>query len=295
MIVAPYETKRKNYDKVLEHTIDLIKSTMVDGEDDFLTLVCGTTGTGKSNLMLWIMEQYLGESASVEYLGLDRNDFANALQKTKNKVLPRFCANDEANISRRDHSTQYNKDLIDLYSSIRGLQIFHCWCNPSINMLDKPFIEERIKGVIFIANKEKIRPRIYYYFRKQDLLRIWEKYESLNLDLLKRIGKKYAFFRGWFRPYKGRLLKAYLAKKDSRMDDKVELFAEKYGDQLYLAPGQMARKLGVSRSTIIRWEEILKEKKEIQQGEIEMGLTGRRYPIRFYELFKKMGRCNANN
>jgi hypothetical protein len=180
--------------------------------------------------------------------------------------------------------------MIDLYFSIRGLQIFHWWSNPSINIIDKEFIEERIKGVIFIATKEKTRPRMYYYFRKTDLLKIWEKFKSLNLNLLKKISKDYAYYRGWFKDYKGDLLQPYLEKKDKRMDEKVEDFFDKYGEMDLMSRSSILKNLRIGERTLFRYEVELIERGELTQNlDFYISATGRRkYTKEAINKFKEL-------
>jgi hypothetical protein len=204
VIKAPY-TRHRKYDIVFEQMIKNVRDAILNKDDDYVLLCAGTTGTGKSSLMLWGYELYAEELATVDNIGLTRESFANALKYASTlEGKGRFCANDEANISKREALTKYNRELIDLYFSIRGLKIFHWWNNPSIDMIDKPFIEERIKGLIYIATKDADVPRVYYFFRKRELLRIWEKYQSLKLPLLKKIARQYAYYKGWFRSIRNR-------------------------------------------------------------------------------------------
>lgn len=249
MIQVPYDPERK-CDAGFSKVISLIRIAIAKKDDDFLTLCVGPTGTGKSSLMLHAMDEYLGEKSSITYVGLNRASFANALKKCKGEQRPRFCANDEANISKRDALTKFNKEMLDLYFSIRGLNIWHWWSNPSVDMIDKPFIEERIKGLIYISTKDIVRPRIYYYFRKVDLLKIWKKYSSLKLDLLAKVKREYAYYRGWFKKYDGPLWKEYLEKKDTRMDEKVDEFHEKYGDHGNISRKEIIALTGLSAQTI---------------------------------------------
>lgn len=272
-MIQAYYNKERNFDELLEKIIKSVYQKLNVDEDDFLLLCCGSPGTGKSMLMLHALRTYMKELASADFIGLDKSSFANAMKTAKDKPLPRFVGNDEANISKRDSLSKYNKYLIDMYLSIRGLRIFHWWSNPSMDIIDKHFIEERIKGVIFITTKDKDRPRIYYYFRKQDLLKIWEKYGNLKLNQLNKIKKEYAFFKGWFKDYPmDDLRKAYQKKKDSRMDFKVEEFFEKYGEeeeliktQGMLKPYTMCRLLGITRPTLKKYAEELKESKEFKE------------------------------
>lgn len=256
MIVAPYDHNR-DVDIVTNQLVGWLKKRLSSKDDDYLLPIIGTTGTGKSALSLHLYELY-AENPSVDFIGLDRKDFANALKKAKNDDLPRFACYDEANITRADHATSWNKDLIDVYLAIRGLQIFHIWNNPSAKKFPREFIEERIKGLIYIFTKDKDRPRLFYFFTKDNMLKM---YDACKGDLshrnIKKHAESYAFYRGWFRDYNGLLLDDYKQKKSSRMDVKVDSFFEKYGSDDVLNGTQVGKMLGVSQTTISRWHEKL--------------------------------------
>jgi hypothetical protein len=274
MIVVPYGEGK--FDPGLKFVIKTIKDAITGKEDDFLLLNFGFRGTGKSTITLHIEDEYLGEEADVKYIGLNPADFANALKFATDKPLPRFCSNDEANVNKRNSQRTYNKDLLDLYYSIRGKQIFHVWNNPSMDVIDKPFIEDIIKGAIFCVSKETKRPRLYYYFRKEDLLRIWEKYEHLSVRLMKRVKEEYAYYRGWFKDYDGNLLGPYKAKKEGRMDEKVNSFHEKYGESNteYLKPIKLCNEIGVSRPTIEKYILTLQAEGKVADDDIRITVTG---------------------
>lgn len=251
MIVAPYR-KDKLYDELFEKVIINIRDNISDKDDDFLMICVGTTGTGKTSLALHAYELFDPEGCSVDFIGLDKEDHAKALKKASVKSGLRFCMNDEANVTKRDALTKYNKDMISMYFAIRGLKIFHWWNNPSIDYLEKMFINERLKGVIFVFTKDVTRPRLYYYFRKHDLLRLLEKHKSLSLKVLKTHGKSFAFYRGWFKSYNGVLWDDYLVKKKSRMVDHVESFFENYGGDT-ITHSVIAKKQAVDGSTVGKW------------------------------------------
>lgn len=239
------------YDNFLPIILTQIKKTMEEKQDDFMLLNIGDPGTGKSMLSLHIMEYCMGNEADVKYIGLKRNDFAQALRYANAKEGFKMCNNDEANISNRDGFSQYSKDLIDLYLSIRGKVIFHIWNNPIVSMIDKYFVKDRIKGIIYITTKDKKLPRVYFYFRRQDIKRVLDKYGDLTLDTLRKAKKEYAFYQGWFRDYDGFLLKPYLEKKDSRMDEKIKAFCDDYGKEVNdMTITEVARELSVSTETI---------------------------------------------
>jgi len=231
MFYANNFNKEGNHDNILHKIVNSIKVKLNERDDDALIVICGTTGTGKSNLMLYIEDEYLLEKSSIDYVGLTRNDLADIQYKIQFEEKPRLLAYDEANVSKRDSLSKWNKDLIDLYLANRGKNIFHIWCNPTIDYLDKLFINERVTGVIFVATKTVDKPRLYYYFTKERLLEIFEKYENLKLKTL--YNNRYrALYCGWFKKYKGALLDDYLIKKKERMEDKSKEFYEKYGSKI---------------------------------------------------------------
>lgn len=286
MIVPRYNPMWK-YDDNLPRIINGVENIIKSGEDDFLILIVGDTGCGKSHLMLHIMEMYLGDMASVDYIGLNRQSFANALKRASTASLPRFLAHDEAAISKRDSLTKYNKHLIDLYMSIRGLKIFHVWCNPSANMIDKMFIEERLRGLIHITTKDINNPRVYYYYQKKGLLKIWNKYSNLKLDLLKKVKHEYSFSKGYFKRYEGRLLGDYLKMKDVRMAEKVEEFYLNYGKtQDMISFTELSNTLGIPKKTLNEYELEMSQNSVLSPDDIHRTPTQRKFfSKRCVELF----------
>ena len=249
MIIAPYRTD-KPYDIGLEKVVATVKRTILEKDDDFFIICTATRGAGKTTLMFHFYEEYAGVSnASVAQVALTRPDFARAIKTAKDMKLHRFVGYDEANVSKRDALTKWNRAVMDLYYSIRGLQMFHWWNNPSAEMLDKPFIEECVKGLIFIFTKDIKRPRLYYYFTKDDLLDLLEKHGNLKHRTLKKYAKQYAYYRGWFKDYNGPLKTAYLAKKMDRMEQKVDDFHTEYGLEDGKTIAAYSKSSGISEST----------------------------------------------
>src|SRR6056297_131104 len=169
---APYNLSR-NFDIYTEKTVHAIKKHIKEKDDDYLVLLIGDTGSGKSTLMLHMYECYDSEGCSVEYIGVDNETHAKALQKAKDKELPRFVADDEANVNKRGAMTRKNRDKLDLYMAIRGLNIFHVWCNPSIDIIDRPFVEERIKAVCYVVKdqgRKRTDARVFYWFKRKAVI-----------------------------------------------------------------------------------------------------------------------------
>jgi len=252
MKIVPYDEAYPNVDKQFVHNIKNI-SSHIEADDDFLILAIGPPRTGKSNLWLYGLEIHLGDKASVDFIAQTKESFANALDKAKDMPLPRAVLFDEASINKRKATSSFTTDIIEMYQVIAGLNILHFWATPSIEMMEKNFIEERIKAVVLFTSKNpNIRP--YYWFDVNTILAIKAKYDNLSLPLLRRIKKKYAVYRGYFRKYNGKLLSDYLDGKETRMRQVITNFREKHGsiaetDNGMVKVSGLCTNLGIHRST----------------------------------------------
>jgi len=266
MKIFPYT--KEPYDNGLKMMLDNIKQHIETLNDDKQLLITGDPGSGKSSLGLQIQDYYQGELASIRFWGFTRGSYAEALYQAAHAPKPRFCCFDEANVSKRDSLSQFNKDLITLFMSVRGANIFHIWNNPSVDILDKQFIRERIHAIILVRGKWNDRPRHYYYFKVENILKILEKYKKIDIKVLGKVRKKYAAYRGWFRNYNGKLLPEYMKHKENRIMEVIDQFREKYANDTAELPtrAEAARKLGCSMDSIKRHAARLTAKGLLEEG-----------------------------
>ena len=287
------------YDETLPKIIGGLSVKINERDDDGLIVLCGLTGTGKSRLMLHMGTIYLKEKFGLDNISFTRDEFADMQYEIQQNPLPRLLAYDEANVSKRDSLSKWNKDLIDLYLANRGKNILHIWCNPTIDYLDKLFINDRVTGVIFVATKSIDRPRLYYYFTKQKLLELYEKEENLKLQTLNKNRYKYAMYCGWFKAYNGVLLKEYLEKKDSRMEDKSLSFKEKYGSKVrkndLLSLQKISDNILISKNVLLKAKDklikegiLIKDKHYIELPSGHTGFTKESIEIFKQNSFKKV-------
>jgi len=275
MYVFPYS--KEPYDEGLKYLASMIKEGLSkNNKDDFLLVIVGGTNTGKSSLMLHLYEEISGGDVDCDLVAWDQEGFANALKKNRS-IDPdekiRFLGYDEGNVSGRNAMTKWNKDLIDLYLAIRQYRIFHVWCNPSADMLDKPFIEGIVKGLIFLKDKTP-HIRRYYYFSKEKLLSFY-KDQKLSLYNLNKFKKKYASFRGWYKKYDGQLWKNYNINKESRMEKKIDYIYDTYGKyEDFIRSGDMSKKIGISASTIIKYAKKLTDEGFLTSDQCKLTATG---------------------
>jgi hypothetical protein len=263
VLEAPYDGTE--VDPWFRSIITKINKYNLNDDDDYQLLLAGKRGSGKSTLAKHALTIYLPENRlHIGLFGLSRNEFANGLFEIQKEPKPRAICYDEANVNRRDSMTKWNKDLLDLYYSNRGLNIFHIWCNPSIDTVDKTFIEDCVKAVIVVKKNPKQfldesdstskKPvfRYYYWYRPEALLKIAEEFGSLKISVLldRKVRQKYAWYRGWFKEYTGVLKQEYLEKKFNRMSLKTKEFHDKYGDSDSFKRSDIVKELGISDATI---------------------------------------------
>lgn len=263
MIISPFD-KDRDYDIVTEKCFSAIDSGMKKNNDDGFIICAGRRGTGKTSLMFHCYKQYAGEEANIEQIAFNQKEMAVALDNASSATGKRFVGYDEANVSKRDALTRWNKRLMDTYMNIRGLQIFHWWNNPSVEMLDKPFIEECVKGLIVIITKDKDKPRFFYWFTQDAILRIIEEKGDLKLSTLIKYGGKYAHHLGWFKPYQNHLWKEYLEKKTDRMIAKVSELREEFAPQKKITLNAYGKKAGTSHVTAKKIFDFAKEAGRLQ-------------------------------
>jgi ABC-type dipeptide/oligopeptide/nickel transport system ATPase component len=254
--MAKLDRSRK-LDPLTENLVKDIKKTIADKNDDYMLFITGTTGSGKSMLSLHIYEVFAGDEVSIGAIGLNRNSHAKALDfASKQPRDCRFCIYDEANISRRSHAENYNKKLLNLYFQIRGLNIFHIWSNPSVNILEKPFIEERLKGLIYIHSKRE--PRVFSFFTKKALVDIMNKNKGKITHQVLAKNKDKALYKGWFFDYNGRLRQQYDSEKDNKMRQAIFEFSSEFSEEEedfkanHYSKQQLANKLKVAYSTVTK-------------------------------------------
>jgi predicted GTPase len=93
MLEAP--NRDAKYDEWLSKGVSSVKKHIFEKNDDHLILIVGATGTGKSNLALHMFDEYMGDKADIDYVGLNPSSIATAIKAAKEKAMQE--ANDKAN------------------------------------------------------------------------------------------------------------------------------------------------------------------------------------------------------
>jgi hypothetical protein len=190
---------------------------------------------------------------------LNRPDYAIAMQAASTKKGLRFVCWDEADVNKRDALSAFNKDTLSMNWAVRGLSIWQTWNNPSAEWLDRPFVEEKISSVIFVIDKWKDKPRRYLFFTRKGILKLLSEKGNLKYETIKKYGKEYALYMGWFKEYKGVLWNDYMKKKSERMTNKVDEFYQKYGKGKNITASKAAEAIGARKATVLEAAELALE------------------------------------
>lgn len=234
-------------------------------DNDLLILLTGVTGSGKSTLLYWILSHYV-DNINIDFVALSKEKYAQALFQAKATKKPRYVAYDEALVIKRSSLTKWNKELVELQQQIRGKNICQFWCTPSVDMLDKHFLNEVADGLFFVYTKNT--PRYYMYFQKEAIQEILEKHKNLSHNTLVKYGKRYAYYIGWFEKYDGDGWQEYLRLKNKSMDGAIEGFYNRWAKGELYSGAKSAELLGVARSTLYDW---LKDRPEYEKNKTPTG------------------------
>lgn len=232
-----YKESISNYtgfDVYLRAVLARLKKKVYENDDDALILITGQVGSGKSTMAHHIHTAWTLGEPDINNVAFDRRHLANVLVETmkRENKHARVCHYDEANITKREAMTRFNRKIIDVFEVIRAKNGLHLWCNPSAEYLDKKFIDERVKCLIYTFRNPRGK---YMLIPRKALLKLLSKHKNLKQNTLEKYGNQMAGIKkekGWFKDYpKNNFLKEYLNKKDSRQDYKLDEFKEEFGGE----------------------------------------------------------------
>ena len=183
---------------------------------DYVLVVVGDTGTGKSHFALNLFESWydliLKKNVSSKMVSQVTTDYGVWLNNFK--FMSEFDMNiyDEGAtvLDSKNHASKISKDIKMLYNVFRAKKFFTVIVLPSFWDLDKYFRERRIRGLVWINKRGE-----YKFFSKTGI-------EWLNAYNERRYVKSmwgaYPVHSNSFPEYKGDLLKQYTKDKFNTID-----------------------------------------------------------------------------
>ena len=194
---------------------------------DSVLIIAGDEGTGKSQLGLHIVDEWMKLSGrecteqDIKYICLNIEQFVGQLKQLE-KVTP-IVYDEAGELSNLRRTSQFNVAINLAYQIIRGKNILTILILPSLFDLDAFFTKRRARGFIQVWTRGK-----YAFYNKRKLREIMEVYQRKKNQYI-ALKKVKPLFKGTFKIYTGVMAKAYKEKKETRMNEVIKILEEKLG------------------------------------------------------------------
>lgn len=199
-------------DDKLKEQMQTLRKMCKEKDEDFIMVVTGYEGKGKSTLALEICTEW-DENFNIEKITFEPKDFRKTVVKSR---WPSAVLMDEGAFSflSRDAMTKQVKKNMRLLTACRKFNLLIVICIPDFFILDKYIRDHRVRGLLRVTKKGR-----FFAYNKQQIKKIEKKSG-------KGIKYPHPAFKGSFGKYKGELWKKFNKKKDEAMleaeEDKKE-------------------------------------------------------------------------
>jgi hypothetical protein len=183
----------------------------LDKNFDYVLVIVGDTGVGKSMFLLHLVEAWqriIGKKVNsklVEQVNVDKMKW---LEKFKELEAYDINAFDEGayGLGSKQYAETFSKTLEMMFQVIRYKRFLSVIVIPNFFRLNKFFREDRLRGLVYVDKRGQ-----YKFYTRKKIIRLTQLNEGRsvkNMDLVK------PFHVGSFPDYKGVLLKAYDVQKN---------------------------------------------------------------------------------
>jgi hypothetical protein len=198
---------------------------------DYVLVVTGDTGLGKSMFVLHLMETWqkiIGEEIDadlINHINVDKKRWLTNFKTLKEYDINVFDEGAKG-LSSKQYNEKFSKLLEQLFQVIRFKKFFTVIVIPNFFRLDKYFREDRLRGLVYIDKRGH-----YKFFTRKRIVELTGKNKRLyvkNMNLVRPI-HNYSF-----PDYKGVLRSLYDDMKsdgvDNIIDDTIKQ-VDDYGDK----------------------------------------------------------------
>lgn len=192
----------------------------LEADWDYLLVICGDSGTGKSRLGLQLLETWYKDilrlkvdKSTARFMASDYKVWLNNF-----KFMSMFEMNiyDEGatTLDSKSHMTTISRDITKLYNVFRAKKFFSVIIIPSFFDLNKYFREKRVRGLIWVDKRGH-----YKYFSKLgiDFLNAYN-----ERAIIKSMNRAKPFHQAGFPDYQGVMLKPYEDNKLETMNSVLD-------------------------------------------------------------------------
>lgn len=217
----------------MKHIRRLLDRVLIAHKDehDTVWIITGGEGFGKSNLLLDIVDEWgkmTNQTFTIDNIGLTPQGWVKAISIAEPHIG--IAPFDEAGdgLLSRDAMSDFNKDVIKMYTVIRGKGLFTILVLPSFWYLDKFFRMHRVKGLFHVYN----RGRVAFWNKRQIQQMILKGEDHQDIWAVKPC------LRDAFPKYDGYLKEDYKKLKAQKIASSIQQMQEKYSEEGQLTERQ---------------------------------------------------------
>lgn len=209
----------------LRYMVDKMKELVETEDQDWVTIICGAEGSGKSNLAIQLasifdpefdIETQMVNSYSEDYSYMDY------LKKYKD-IKYKSVVFDEAVIAlfSRESAKSGNINITKMFNMNRQLNHYSILTLPGFWSLEKDMRERRVRSLLYVFAEPKTRVRKYAYYSREKVSKIVSNpgLRSLFLSPKRFMNSMKPNFVEPFPKMDIRYRRAYLARKKSGFNE----------------------------------------------------------------------------
>ena len=187
----------------------------LDDDFDYLLVVVGDTGVGKSNFGLHLVETWqkvIGKEVNGNLIEQVNVDKLKWLKKFKDLDALDINLFDEgaAGLGSKQYMERFSRTLEMLFQVVRYKRFFTVIIVPNFFRLNKFFREDRLRGLVHVNKRGE-----YKFYTRERILKLCQINERKVIKNMKCV---HPAFKGRFPKYEGNLLNAYDTMKDEGVE-----------------------------------------------------------------------------
>lgn len=235
--------------------LDSSKEKMLDKDKDFVLLVTGEEGNGKSSLALLMADYWDEDFDPGEQICMDHEQVIRTADELDAGQAIVFDEGIEALLSR-NHGSKSNRIMLEWFREVRAKNLFIVICMPEWKEIEKPIRDDRAHGLVRIVkqgfchffnegkmnqirvdsrgNKKRVEYPDYLFrsgWRDPAGTDLWSVYQSMKRENVSNLAEKYlendessgTDYEKKYRKLRRKVVKTFVNNLDMTIKDSAEI------------------------------------------------------------------------